>query len=494
MTRLLVDLENQPVGNAFTTASSDDFGDAICTVSANTETLVFSTDSFIGSRSLRLTVATGTNSSFFDVDDSAPSDSFSHSFYFKILSSPTVTNAQLPIGVRSLTAALGRVEMSTTNQVRVLLGAGTSAYTSALANNVWYRGDVYGSGLGTAASSMTFDVYVENNTGTPDFTCSLTGQTTAEQGQRTRFGKNAAAPNATYSMVVDGMVFEYGTAVPQAPRLTGAISSEIKQGGITFGIPVPGPGKPQAAMQRRRYSVDFSQVGLVAPQAETGGYNVTSGVTGSGTSVIIPKPVNTSDGDVLVACLWCPTNGSTWTPPAGWTQAALYNGTNSNVIYTKPIPSAASESATTYTFSYSGGTARAQGLIFRLTGGPATGIVDVLGSQGTTTLSAISAPSINTGFEKILLVGMWSAAHTTTAMDIAPPAGMVKIGQNSQVPSAASTLMVAAETIVVTGATGARVATPTPASNATVSGFLVSFSPATPITQDLVEGWGLRIF
>lgn len=267
-----------------------------------------------------------------------------------------------------------------------------------------------------------------------------------------------------------------------------------RRGGVASTTPWPGAGKPQSLLQRSRYSTDFPQAGLIAPQAETGGYNVTSGVNPAGSSVTCAKPVNTSDLDVLVACLFGSNTSSVWTPPSGWTQVFEFNSTRNNALYTKPIPSAAAETDTSYTWSASGGSGRLHCLIFRLTGGPQTGITDAVGSQGTTTQSTISAPSLNTNAERTLLLGMWSASHTADVMDLAPPAGMVEIGQNVTNPISTSTLMIAAETLNSAGATGTRGATVTPSSNSSVSGVLVAFSPGDLVTQDLVEGWGTRIF
>lgn len=219
MTQLEVDFEGHTNGTAFTTANSNDFGDAQCTVTPGGETLVIDTsDSFIGTRSLRLTVATGTNATLFDIDDSASSALFSHSFYIKVLAYPSVTNAQIPIGIRSTSAAIGRLEMSTTGQLRIIMGGNGTYSTPVLSLNTWYRVNIYGSGLGTSDTDTFCDVYVGNNTGTPHIAISLLNQTTAVQGQRTRIGKIAASPNATFDCRLDSIVANYGTSTPQAPR------------------------------------------------------------------------------------------------------------------------------------------------------------------------------------------------------------------------------------------------------------------------------------
>lgn len=92
----------------------------------------------------------------------------------------------------------------------------------------------------------------------------------------------------------------------------------------------------------------------------------------SGTTLLINKPAGLVDGDVLVVIVRSQGTMSGTTPitiPSGWTRGAGPNGNADRAegIFYKPIPSAAGESATNYTF---GGwsTGRSVGAILILRG------------------------------------------------------------------------------------------------------------------------------
>jgi hypothetical protein len=157
-----------------------------------------------------------TATALFDLDDAAASGSFTASFYFKYLSYPTVTNDQLPWGLRSLSAALARLETNTTGGLRISMTA-VSSYTANHSIGTWYRGEVYGTGIGTAASAVNLDTYVGDATGTPFASVSVTGQTTAAQCQRMRWGRASAATLAAMSMRLDSIQQNIGSSTPLGP-------------------------------------------------------------------------------------------------------------------------------------------------------------------------------------------------------------------------------------------------------------------------------------
>jgi hypothetical protein len=101
-------------------------------------------------------------------------------------------------------------------------------------------------------------------------------------------------------------------------------------------------------------------------------------------AVIVPKPTNTADGDLLVAFIYGQAGGSTVTPPSGWTLVATDNSVSPRAMYigVKPIPSAAAETATSYNFGLSTNM-RNCGVIFRVTGANLADPVDVVESAMT---------------------------------------------------------------------------------------------------------------
>jgi hypothetical protein len=96
-----------------------------------------------------------------------------------------------------------------------------------------------------------------------------------------------------------------------------------------------------------------------------------AGATGPVNTITINKPTGVADGDVLVAVLRSSSSGATAEfSLTGWTKAAPTTFTASDAasrlhgIYYKVIPSAASEIATSYTFTFVGTTGRTTGQIF----------------------------------------------------------------------------------------------------------------------------------
>jgi hypothetical protein len=214
MSLLANSFEGQTNGTTITAANSDDFGDCILSNAAGAGT--YSTSQAMhGTVSNAFSYATGATG-LYDIDDAAASGSFSVRFYLRLTAFPSVTNAQFPCNIRSLSANLFRLEMSTTGQVRISMTA-NSTYTSALSLNTWYRFEFYGTGVGTASTAATCDIYVGDNTGTPAFTTSISGQTTSAQAQRTRFGKISTGVLASIAGFFDDVAANIGSSTPLGP-------------------------------------------------------------------------------------------------------------------------------------------------------------------------------------------------------------------------------------------------------------------------------------
>ncbi len=265
-------------------------------------------------------------------------------------------------------------------------------------------------------------------------------------------------------------------------------------GGSPFG-PFHGVGRPRTFNQQARYSPDIIQANFVPPVIPDGSLNVVTASAASASGITLNKPTNTSDGDVLVAIVYGSITSATWTPPSGWSIVQTYNASRSLCLLTKPIPSAAAESATDYTFNQSGGAGRMLGILNRLVGSPTSGIVDVIGSPTAGSAGAILLPSITPGAEKSLLLGIWGCTDSATPITLAAPAGMTEVAEVNVNPAATSSLMIAYEVLTSNAATGTRTATTTPTNNSSIGGFLVNFSPGQPLSQPLlVEGWGMPIY
>jgi hypothetical protein len=179
------DFENFPNATTFNTANAGTFGKVTyANVASNANTFATTTaDAAHGTSCLGITGVSATAGQF-DIPDTAAAAG-AVSFYFKILSTPSVTT-QFPIGWRQSAGALGRLEMSTTRQLRInMTGIGT--FGTALALSTWYRIEIVVTGTGTAATAATMNAYVGDATGTAFATDTVTGQTTAAQMDRFRY-------------------------------------------------------------------------------------------------------------------------------------------------------------------------------------------------------------------------------------------------------------------------------------------------------------------
>lgn len=224
---------------------------------------------------------------------------------------------------------------------------------------------------------------------------------------------------------------------------------------------------------------------MAAPVAHTGTGNVTTGSNASATSVSANKPANVADGDVLVAGFYhrnARVDTSTITVPSGWFPLGTINVTDETFgMYYKPIPSAAGESATSYTWSVtSGGAGRTMLAISRVTGVKLSAVVDAAGAQASHTgTSSITDPAVPAVSDQGLLLA-FNIAHRSdgTAALFTPPAGMTEVAAVSITNTSPSTssMQIAQEPLSVSGSTGTRVLSISP-SAANSGGYMVTIAP-----------------
>ncbi|MFC9973532.1 hypothetical protein ACFVH6_21825 [Spirillospora sp. NPDC127200] len=210
--------------------------------------------------------------------------------------------------------------------------------------------------------------------------------------------------------------------------------------------------------------------------AQTGAGNVTTATGGAVQALTVAKPANVADGDLLLAVANSANGGGTWTiVPPGWTAASTTGSGRTAGIWTKPVPSAAAESDTDYTFGATGaGNARMGALVVRIIGADLAAPVDVVGSW----TAALGLPGISPAREDcLLLAAWWSYITGTTPNAVSPPAGMASVGGWTVSPSSSTTHLLASEALSATGPTGSRTATASPAGSSAL-GVLLAIAPA----------------
>lgn len=205
---------------------------------------------------------------------------------------------------------------------------------------------------------------------------------------------------------------------------------------------------------------------MAAPVAQTGAGNVTTTPVTAGTSITVTKPSSIADGDLFVGVIYSSNTTVTFTPPSGWTNQGGQNTNRTVAVFTKPIPSAAAESAPDYAWTWSG-SSRALGIIFRVTGANLAAPVDVFGTAvAIGAVATMAAPSVTTVQPATLLLSVdWTQTTAAPVSAMSPPGSMSTVGSVSTAPAATSALQVEAETLSVAGATGTRTESmsPTPA-------------------------------
>jgi hypothetical protein len=231
----------------------------------------------------------------------------------------------------------------------------------------------------------------------------------------------------------------------------------------------------------------------VALSTPTGAGNVTTANAPVAAAITVSKPSNTADGDALVAFVYFRNANGTLAPAAGWTLLGPANTTfETFAAYIKPIPVAASESATDYTFSVTGtGSQRCAGMIFRVTGANLSALLDASGSLAAYTGTAsVVLPAVTASSAFTLLLGFAINNNNTTgaASTFTAAGGLTTVGSSTvdNGTTATSTIWVGSQVLSAAGTTGTRTPTMSPAA-ANSGGFMVTVAgiPAATSAPDL---------
>lgn len=203
---------------------------------------------------------------------------------------------------------------------------------------------------------------------------------------------------------------------------------------------------------------------MTPPVALTGAGNVTTVSATSAATLTGGKPSGVADGDLLWALYAHRNAAAVITPPSGWAQQLLQSTNGTVGLWTKPIPSASAETATTYAFSNTGGSGRVMLAIGRITGARLSAPVDVAGALSVITGSSSTIdPSVTPSNANGLLLAINVNNNTSgTPSAYTAPTGMTEVAQmsvgNSGTPTASSDLQVAQQALTGTSATGTRTA------------------------------------
>ncbi len=185
--------------------------------------------------------------------------------------------------------------------------------------------------------------------------------------------------------------------------------------------------------------------------------------TATATSIVITKPTNLADDDILYACIARDEADGTdaITAPSGWTvldSAEVDNGTFTCGIYRKVIVTASSEPSD-YTWSWTN-SEKVGGWIARITGADTTTPEDVTPSNNTGTASlaprALSVSTVTADTLLLACVGM----SAKQAANYTAPSGMAEFFDFPTTGGGAATVHAssgaAEENRAATGATGDR--------------------------------------
>lgn len=187
-----------------------------------------------------------------------------------------------------------------------------------------------------------------------------------------------------------------------------------------------------------------------------------------------------ADADLLVVSGYFRNSAGTITAPAGWSQLGPLNTTNETFgLWSHPVPIAANESATTYTFSTSAGAGRLILICFRVTGANLTTPLDAQGALAvyTGTTSVVDPAVTAVQFGTLLLSMNITNTTTTTPALMTPPGTMTTVNQTSIVTATTTSAVEVAQQLLLTnGSTGTRTSTISPAA-ANSGGFMVTVAP-----------------
>jgi hypothetical protein len=231
----------------------------------------------------------------------------------------------------------------------------------------------------------------------------------------------------------------------------------------------------------------------MSPTALTGAGNVTTSTAASTATNTTSKPSSVADGDTLWAVLDHRASSASWsTVPTGWTQRFSDNSNSLLSVFSKPIPSAAAETATSYSWVASVSAVRTVGTIFRVTGANLSAPLDAVGAFVGTGTTSIIDPAVTAGLPGTLLLAIFVAfSTTTTPAVVGTPSGMTEVGHVSYSPSGSTYLEIAQQALSSTGSTGTRTGTITSGTAASVSGVMLTVGAPTTLAASLSAAAGL---
>lgn len=219
----------------------------------------------------------------------------------------------------------------------------------------------------------------------------------------------------------------------------------------------------------------------------TGAGNLTSyAPSTNGQIVLLDKPANIADGDLLVAIVTFQNAdvAPVITVPSGWTKigpALAGNPLRATAVYVMAVPAASSVSATSWTWTTNTASGRRRGMLFRVTGANLSNPEDAFGawSGATGTTSAI-LPSVTTTYTNsaLLAVVYTQNAAGTGYPAFTPPGDMSSIATiNTPTDALANTGLWAGSEVVSVGASGTRTVSFSPSATNS-GGFMLALRSA----------------
>ncbi len=189
--------------------------------------------------------------------------------------------------------------------------------------------------------------------------------------------------------------------------------------------------------------------------------------TASGGTISVSKPAGTLSGDVLLASIAVVSNTSTVAPLAGWTpvQSSNQTGSSTSRLYTYYRVAGGSEPGT-YAWTFTGANNKgAVAAIASFSGVDTASPIDATIEQPTASAFTHTAPSVTTTVAGDMLVTVheYASSHNWT-----PPAGMTEasdVYSKATAGGSGVSMELNYESRPAAGATGAHIATVTPAKN-----------------------------
>jgi len=170
-------------------------------------------------------------------------------------------------------------------------------------------------------------------------------------------------------------------------------------------------------------------------------------------TIILNKPANTADGDVLIAVI-SNRSGLVTTAPGGWTKLVEFSSNGDWAVYVLSVPTASSLASS---WEWDVATARATGILFRVTGCNVTSPISqtgtpiTAGSDNGANPVPMTIPGVTAQGGFVAMAGTYWAETVPTA-DLVPGASLIATATTPSAGAGRSALGVYGG--VATGATG----------------------------------------